>query len=134
MQNKSRSKSSWLGQGESSLLRTLKTSTELLTGAICHSQSQSAGPLGQLIYQADTKFSHWLSKQTLPIALLPTLKFCSHLPATSFSLHEMLGGREQTIHFENKEIEVQRGDRFYNSDGHETTPSKDGLGSFLLAP
>lgn len=72
---------------ESSLLRTLKTSTELLKGAICHSQSQSAGPLGQLIYQADIKFSHWLCSQPLPIAFPPILKSYSH-SATSFSLHK----------------------------------------------
>lgn len=72
---------------ESSLLRTLKTSTELLKGAICHSQSQSAGPLGQLVYQADIKFSHWLCSQPLPIAFPPYIEILFAF-ATSFSLHK----------------------------------------------
>lgn len=72
---------------ESSLLRTLETSTELPKGAICHSQSQSAGPLGQLIYQADIKFSHWLSSQPLPIAFSPYIEIL-FASATSFSLHK----------------------------------------------
>lgn len=99
---------------DNSLFRTLKTSTELLKGAICHSQSQSAGPLGQFIYQADTKFSHWLCSQPLPTAFFPydEILFPS---ATSFRLHKNAWRQiEQapTIHFVNKEIEAQRGDKF----------------------